>query len=74
MGEADDVAYLSYVQSSSAMNWLPWLSEAEIEPIQRMQDTFGASTIENAGTQSAERLQFENDHVYPAPGSIGWGD
>lgn len=73
VGEADDVVYLSYVQSASAMNWLPWLSEAEIEPIQRMQDTFGASTVEGAERQSPQQLGVENAHIYPAPGSIGWG-
>ncbi|MGI4798908.1 MAG: hypothetical protein ACRYG8_33685, partial [Janthinobacterium lividum] len=73
LGEADDVAYLSYVRSPSAMHWLPWLSEAEVEPIQRMQDTFNASTVRSAERESPEQLQNENNHIYPAPGSIGWG-
>lgn len=72
VGEADDVSYLSYHQSASAQNWLPWLSEAEVEPLQRMQDTFHALTIGDAERQPASQLQDENNNVHPAPGSIGW--
>lgn len=73
VGEADDVSYLSYIQPNSNTTWLPWETEAEIEPVQRMQDTFGVSTIEAAQQQSSAQLGSENSRIYAAPGTIGWG-
>ena len=54
------------------IQWLPWLTEAELQPLRRMDETFGALSIEQAQAQSASQLDFENTHIYPAPGSLGW--
>jgi hypothetical protein len=74
-GEATTVAYLAYKgdASSASESWLPWLSDAELDPLQRMKDTFGSFDILDAEAQSRAQLQSENLHIYPAPGSIGWG-
>ena len=71
MGEADDVSYPSYIQPKANTTWLPWEAEAEVEPVQRMQDTFGVSTIEAAQQQSPAQRGRENNHIYAAPGTIG---
>jgi hypothetical protein len=80
-GEATDLSLMEYVAGGSATSpapvdtWLPWLTEAEIEPLQQFQDTFGNMSIANILTQSSSTLQSENTtKVYPAPGSIGWQD
>ncbi len=73
VGEADNVSDLNYTPSESSKTWLAWLSEVEVEPLQRMQDTFGALTIGEAEKQSASQLQDENNNVYSGWSSIGWG-
>lgn len=73
VGEANDVSYLSYIQPRSNTTWLPWETEAEIEPVQRMQDTFDVSTIEAAQQQLSTQLGSENSRICAAPGTIGWG-
>ena len=64
---------MAYQGGTSAGSWLPWLTEAEIEPLQRLADTFGSTSISEDQQQSPSVLRFENAHVYPAPGSVGWG-
>ena len=73
VGEANDLSFITYQGGTSAGSWLPWLTEAEIEPLQRLADTFGSTSIREDQKQEPFALRWENEHVYPAPGSIGWG-
>ncbi len=73
VGEANELSFMTYLGGTSAGSWLPWLTEAEIEPLQRLEDTFGSTSIQQDQSQSPSVLNYDNQHVYPAPGSIGWG-
>lgn len=72
VGEANDLSFIAYRGGTSAGSWLPWLTEAEIEPLQRLADTFGSPSIETAQKQPQFLLELENQYVYPPPGSTGW--
>ncbi len=74
-GESTDLTFLAYNggPDSSSQSWLPWLTDAELDPLQRMKDTFGSFSIAGAEAQSTAQLQGESRSIYPAPGSIGWG-
>ena len=73
LGEGVGLSDLLYVNAGSTHTWLPWESNAQIDPIQRLQDTFRSSTLSEAENQDLRRLEQENESVYPAPGIIGWG-
>ena len=75
VGEAFNVASMDYVSAerSAAVQWLPWLTDVELEPLQRQEDTFGSTSIREAEKLSPDVLLAKNRRVYPPPGSIGWG-
>ncbi len=70
VSEANDFSFLSVPGYG---NWLPWLTIAEIEPLAKLQDTFGSMSIQQIEEQPLARRIAENNHVYPSPGSIGSG-
>ena len=53
--------------------WLPWLTNAELDPEQRLEDTFGQGDITADERQPRSVLFRDNQHVFPAPGTSGWG-
>lgn len=73
VGEATTLAFLAYAPSKSSRSWLTWLTNAEIDPLQRLEDAFGSLSIAVDEQQTTAQLDAENRHIYPGPGSIGWG-
>ena len=73
LGEGVDVSGQVYGAGKSSQTWLPWLTNAELDTIIRLQDTFKVKTLDDAASRSKGLLEQENEHVYPRPGSLGWG-
>ena len=74
VGEAEDLSFMAYQGGASAGSWLPWLTEAEIEPLQQLQDTFGSDSISAIEAEPLQKRLAQNQNAYPRPGSIRWGD
>ncbi len=77
--EASDFSYMTYQKPppdsrpAGSNSWLPWLSEAEIEPLQLLLQHFHSTSIQKIEQQpNALRLR-ENTGTHPEPGTIGWG-
>ena len=49
------------------------LVAAVVEPLQRLADNFGSTSIQQDQSEPPSVLSFENQRAYPSPGSIGWG-
>ena len=71
VGEADDVSHLGYMQPKSNLIWLAWETKAEIEPVQRMPDTFGVGAIEATRQQSC-RVRHDRLRTLTACSIIAW--
>lgn len=73
VGEATDFSFLRYLGGNSTTSWLPWLTEAEIEPLEQLAQAFGSPSITAIEQQPLQKRLRENESTHPAPGSIGWG-
>lgn len=58
--------------TGSAYQWLPWLSNAQLDPLQRMQDRFGAMSVDAAMQRPAADLKARNEAGLPGP-FADWG-
>ncbi|MGD0479091.1 MAG: hypothetical protein ABSA42_02895 [Terracidiphilus sp.] len=74
VGEAVNLSNLQYLNSpGGAHSWLPWLTIAEIESLQKLQDTFGSMSIEEIESLPLNTRRAKAHHIYTAPGSLGFG-
>lgn len=73
VGEATNFSLMKYAGSDSERVWLPWLTIAEIEPVQKIYDMFGAAAISEVEQLPYTTRLERNSHPYFPPGTIGWG-
>ena len=72
VSEAISLSNMEFMGGKSSAQWLPWLTDAEMEPLQKLEDTFGSMSIRELEKQPVEELKKKNLNVYPAAGSLGW--
>ncbi len=76
--EANDFSTMRYkapaadAKPAGSNSWLPWLTEAEIEPLQLLKQNFKSTSISVIEQQSVAERQQENTHTHVRPGSLGW--
>jgi hypothetical protein len=70
VGEAVDLSNLRYIDSSGAHSWLPWVTIAEIEALEKLEDLFGLMSIDEIERMPAAA---RSRRIYPVPGSLGFG-
>ena len=77
-GEAVDLSMLSFRADQTPIGWLAWISNAQLSPLQRLEDAFGTKSVTQLLTEerssSARRKQLEesNHNVLPRTGSVQW--
>jgi len=59
-GLCEEGADLSLFDSRGVYAWLPWCSYVQIDPVQRLYDTFGVYEIEDADNLPVEELKKRN--------------
>lgn len=58
--------------TGSAYQWLPWLTNAQLDPLQRMQDRFRAMSVDAALRTPLAELRSRNETPLPGP-FPAWG-
>ena len=72
MIEATDVSSFQFVTAEGTGVWLPWITNANIEPMTNMMQTFGCFTVEEALEKySREELLFLAGEWGAGGGSYG---
>ncbi len=67
--EATDISNFYFVTVEGKGVWLPWITNANVEPIANMQETFGVSRVEELKGESLEALK-ETLRSYGAGGGV----
>lgn len=78
-GEAVNLANMSFRSGDVPIGWLAWITNSEIDPERRLDDVFHERSVsklleeEREHPETLPQLREEDHHIYPAPGSLGWG-
>ncbi len=70
VGEAVNLSNLRYIDSAGSHSWLPWLTIAEIEPLQKLQDVFGNMSIDEIEQLPLTTRQKRNGSIYRVLGTF----
>ena len=71
--EAVTLANLNFT-TGTPLPWLTWVTNVELDSQQRLEDAFGNASIVTLAGENLTTLQTKNHQIYPAPGTIGWGN